>query len=284
MSPFVVSPVVSLDTTPPPLPVRPIRSRFVTVLAWVVIAGSAILVPISVISLCMVMVGSYGTANASLLGALGIIGGPPATLVAGIGLLRRWRWAYGYTVVLLAVVVAMNLATMLRGSTPEHSYVSPAGVPTTVLASNVDTPFHVLIVAVALGLLAWLLTRSVRGEFALLAATPAPAAQTNTAARHSPPAPVAVNGRDWRVGHQGRDEMFYEELRDGTWQRLRVDGEMLTGRAHHVIYFDSPQVWLNHPEWARGRRDEIIARIKSEFRAPDYEYHGDGVAPKSPEA
>jgi len=51
---------------------------------------------------------------------------------------------------------------------------------------------------------------------------------------------------------------------------------MLTGRAHHVIYFDRVSRWQSHPEWARHRRDEIMARIKSQFRAPDYEYQ-DGL-------
>jgi hypothetical protein len=83
--------------------------------------------------------------------------------------------------------------------------------------------------------------------------------------------------RGWRVGHKGRDQMYYEELRDGVWERLDVDGEMLTGRAHHVIYFASPESWLRYPEWARGRRDEIIARITRELREPDYEYHGAGA-------
>src|SRR5687767_14585962 len=59
--------------------------------------------------------------------------------------------------------------------------------------------------------------------------------------------------RGWRVGHVGRDAMYYEELRDGTWQRIEIDGEMLVGTAHHVIYFGS----LKFPEWARQRRDEI---------------------------
>ena len=27
-----------------------------------------------------------------------------------------------------------------------------------------------------------------------------------------------------------------------------------------------------YPEWARQRRDEIVARVKSVFREPDYEY------------
>ena len=84
------------------------------------------------------------------------------------------------------------------------------------------------------------------------------------------------------MGHQGRDEMFYEESGKDGWQRIRLSGEMLMGRAHHVIYFDSPQAWLNYPEWARHRRDEIITRIKSVFRAPDYEYQGDGSDRASP--
>jgi hypothetical protein len=82
--------------------------------------------------------------------------------------------------------------------------------------------------------------------------------------------------RGWRVGHQGRDRMYYEELHDGVWERIDVDGEMLMGPAHHVIYFASPDAWLGYPSWARERRDEIIARITSEFRASDYEYHGLG--------
>lgn len=82
--------------------------------------------------------------------------------------------------------------------------------------------------------------------------------------------------RRWRVGHVGRDMMFYEEWHDGEWRRINLDGEMLTGRAHHVIYFPSPESWQQHqPEWARHRRAEIIARIKLEFREPDYEYEGE---------
>jgi hypothetical protein len=96
---------------------------------------------------------------------------------------------------------------------------------------------------------------------------------------HRPGGRAAAAGerRGWRVGHRGRDGMYYEEWRDGAWQRLEIGGEMLTGRAHHVIYFASPQEWLAYPEWARDRREEIIARVKSVFRAPDYEYHGEAA-------
>lgn len=74
--------------------------------------------------------------------------------------------------------------------------------------------------------------------------------------------------RPWRVGHTGRDMMYYEEFFDGDWHRLSVDGEMLTGRAHHVIYFGH----ITFPDWAKGREEKIVERIKLEFREPDYEY------------
>ena len=73
--------------------------------------------------------------------------------------------------------------------------------------------------------------------------------------------------------------MYYEEWRDGAWHRLDIEGEMLTGRAHHAVYFASPERWLGYPAWARHRRDEIIARIKSELREPDYEYSSSGGIP-----
>ena len=95
------------------------------------------------------------------------------------------------------------------------------------------------------------------------------------------PGASSNNPPRWRVGHLGRDRMYYEEQQGRAWQRINLDGEMLTGRAHHVIYFSSAATWQRYPEWAWERRDEIIARIKSEFREPDYEYQGDGSQPSS---
>jgi len=69
--------------------------------------------------------------------------------------------------------------------------------------------------------------------------------------------------------------MYYEERVQGQWQHLEISGEMLTGRAHHVIYFASAASWQSYPAWAKHRREEIIGRIKSAFREPDYEYEGD---------
>jgi len=72
----------------------------------------------------------------------------------------------------------------------------------------------------------------------------------------------------WRAGHLGRDTMYYEEVRDGEWLQISIDGEMLIGRPHHVIY----TTHVTFPVWAEGREDEIWGRIKSQFPESDYEY------------
>ena len=138
---------------------------FLTALGWMLIVAGAIVTPVSAISSLMILAGSHGTANASFIGGLVIVGGPPATLVSGIGLLRRWRWAYGYVAVLLIVCATYNLMRLLRGSTPQVSTVRPDGVIHTVLASSVDYPLHLLIIATSVALLVKLLTPAMRAEF-----------------------------------------------------------------------------------------------------------------------
>ena len=151
--------------TPPLLPARPKRSMFITVFAWCVMIASALMSLVSATALLMLLAGSHGSANAKFGEGLIVIGVPPVTLIAGVGLLRRWRWAFGYVLVLLACIAMWNVAQIVRGPTPQHTYTSPGGVPTTVLATQVNYPAHLLMVAVSLGLLATLLTKSVRAEF-----------------------------------------------------------------------------------------------------------------------
>lgn len=80
--------------------------------------------------------------------------------------------------------------------------------------------------------------------------------------------------RGWRVRHVGRDGFLYEEFCCGAWVGFAVEGEMLVGRPQHVIYFASAEEWRAYPQWALGRRDEIISRIKSQLHSPDYGYDG----------
>jgi hypothetical protein len=148
--------------TPPPLP----RSVSLTTIAWIFIGLGAIATPVSLISLLMILAGGDGSRGGSLLGGLIVVGGPPATLVAGIGLLRRQRWAHGYAMALLAAFATHSLMQIVRGSTPERSTVSPSGVITTTLASEVNYPLHLLFITIFVVLLVKLLTPRVRAEFA----------------------------------------------------------------------------------------------------------------------
>jgi len=252
--------------------VTPRRSGFVTALAWAVIVTSALLSPISVISLLMLLVKSHGTQSATVLGFLGVVVAPPVGLVAGIGLLRRWAWAWWCVLVLLIAVIAANAHTLATARPTDTTTVSPSGTRTTMLASPPN--YHSLpLIALCTLLVAKLCSRAVRDELGVRLPSRArgPAAASSGAPDGAPD-----GSPHWRVGHRGRDCMYYEERHFGRWRRIEISGEMLMGRAHHVIYFDSPTAWRAYPEWARDRRDEIIARIKSAFRPPDYEYGDDG--------
>lgn len=245
----------------------PSRSVIVTALGWAAILVCGLAAPISLIAGLMVLAGQ-GTQNSNFLEGLLVIGGPPFTLLVGIFFLRRHRWAWIYFLVLACAGLGYNLARILRGPTPETTYIDAAGVKTTVLASGIGMaiPFAWFFA----GLILVLLLPRVRREF--FSAKPVAGA---------PPALPARNTLRWRVGHQGRDGMYYEEEVGNAWRRIDIDGELLTGRAHHAVYLAGPEQWQQYPDWARDRRDEIVARIRSQFRPPDYDYGAEGFAPVS---
>ena len=76
----------------------------------------------------------------------------------------------------------------------------------------------------------------------------------------------------WRFRRVGRDQFRYEEFRDGKWQSIMIGGEMLMGKPRHVIYMPTDEEWGLFPDWARDRRGEIIARIKTVYPEPKYAY------------
>ena len=47
--------------------------------------------------------------------------------------------------------------------------------------------------------------------------------------------------RGWKVGRYQRDSLFYDELRDGKWERIIIDGEMQFSnqKPFHIIWFPS---------------------------------------------
>lgn len=224
----------------------------------------------------MILVGSYGTESTTVLGFLTVVVAPPLTFVASIGFLRRMRWARHYLVGLFTIILIVNVVDFLSANPEPTREVSPSGVPTTTLPT--DRAIFVPMIVLSAAMLGLLLSRRVRLEFPA-DETPRVVVQTAQAPRSEP---HASPSRDWHVGHVGRDGMYYEERHTGGWQRIEIDGEMLIGPAHHAVYLASPERWRSYPEWARDRRDEIVARIKSEFREPDYEYSHAGAAPIAP--
>jgi hypothetical protein len=141
----------------------PARSRMLTVLACLLMLASGLLLPVSVISAAMLLAGSHGTANATVGGVLMIVFGPPATLVAGFGLWWRRRWAWGYVLMLMLTILAVQFAGWWRGPTPQYSYVSPSGTKTTVLAS--EAQYSPLLIVFCGAVLCVLLLPRVRAEF-----------------------------------------------------------------------------------------------------------------------
>lgn len=82
-----------------------------------------------------------------------------------------------------------------------------------------------------------------------------------------------LRARRWMVEHRGRDSFVYKELVGGRLEQIDIDGEMLVGTPHHVLYIPNETEWdRRYPRWAQGRRREIVDRITSELRPPEYEY------------
>lgn len=79
--------------------------------------------------------------------------------------------------------------------------------------------------------------------------------------------------RGFWVTREGRDSIVYEERREGTTQRLTIDGELMTYGHPFVIYVPDEEQWNKEmPEWALGRRVEILQNIKRALGTKNYEY------------
>jgi hypothetical protein len=81
-----------------------------------------------------------------------------------------------------------------------------------------------------------------------------------------------LRSRGYWVVRQGRDAIEYQEMHDGKVERLIIGGEMLVG-APHVVYVPTAEEWQQTmPEWAQGRREEIIENVKGKLGTKNYEY------------
>jgi hypothetical protein len=127
----------------------------------------AIGLPLSFIAPLMMLSGGPGQAGGSFIGGAIVILGPLATLVAGIGLIRRRRWGHFYAVAVSAALAANSVFVVIRDPIPESSTVSATGTVTTRLATGVDYPVEILIVVICAGLIWELLSPAVRADFGI---------------------------------------------------------------------------------------------------------------------
>jgi hypothetical protein len=82
--------------------------------------------------------------------------------------------------------------------------------------------------------------------------------------------------RGWVACREGRDDVAYSEWVEGNVRRLTIIGELGTP---HAVYIPSDDAWERTvPEWARGRRTEIIDRVKADLGSKHYEFVDDNGA------
>lgn len=166
--------------------------------------------PISVISLLMILAGSYGSSTADPVGFLIVVVAPAASVVGGIGLLRRRPWARYYVIGLLILLIATNAWQLVAGRPETTTYTSSDGVKTTVETSyGSGGCYQIPMIGLCALLLAGLCWPSVRDEFrtpkmpsTALPGAPAADAKPLPAAAPTEPAAAApsVAERDWRDG------------------------------------------------------------------------------------
>lgn len=74
--------------------------------------------------------------------------------------------------------------------------------------------------------------------------------------------------RGWTIRGQGRDRIQYVERGNCS---IVLDAELMCGPLHRVISVPTAANWDSKvPDWARGRREEILARLKLTFPRPKY--------------
>ncbi len=256
-------------------PTKSNRTIFTTLIGITAVLIGAIGSIFSLFALLLAIGKPYATGNETFTDIFLIFILPPSIFLAGIGILLRHRWARFWMILLMAALVTLGIQGFFPKKTQSSKYDYYATTPDARATRNLWSGAYIAIGSLTL---IGLFSKPVRNEFhGKTKNTPPPMPQ------QIPDSHISGNqNQGWRVGHRGRDMMFYEENHNGTWQRIDIDGEMLMGRAHHVIYFRNTEDWKNYPEWASERRDEIIARIKSHFREPDYEYYNDGPSTTPP--
>lgn len=76
--------------------------------------------------------------------------------------------------------------------------------------------------------------------------------------------------RGWKIKNHGEGKLQYSELdQNKTWRTLMFEIDRYSsGVPRHTLIVDSN--WETYPNWAKSRREEILNRIKSVLKEPEY--------------
>ncbi len=76
----------------------------------------------------------------------------------------------------------------------------------------------------------------------------------------------ALSRRGFHPGRRVGNTWLYEELHEGEVEFLELPLDYV-GRGEYEIHVPSERDWVaNMPDWARGRRGEIVERLRSVFK------------------
>lgn len=176
-------------------PVAAAKTRLpwiVILLGWTFIVPSALFIPISLLTLAMVVMQSHGTASATLSGFVLVVLVPPTILAAGIGLLLRQKWALIYLAIVLFFLVVYNSINLVNTPTAPQKTVSPSGVTTTITPpGRMYVIQNSIFILICTGLLVVLLTRKVRLTFGLTSRSSADALSASSLVSSNRPAKLS---------------------------------------------------------------------------------------------
>jgi hypothetical protein len=81
-----------------------------------------------------------------------------------------------------------------------------------------------------------------------------------------------LSQRGFWARRNGRDSIRYEEKHGRSVEHLIIDGEIMAV-GPHVIYVPTDEEWAKSaPEWAQGRKNEILERVMGILGKKNYEY------------
>jgi len=85
----------------------------------------------------------------------------------------------------------------------------------------------------------------------------------------------ALSRRGFHPGRRDGNHWVYEELHEGKVESLELPLDYI-GRGEYEIHIPGEHDWMAHmPDWARGRRAEIVERLQTVFKRSQIHFDAD---------